>query len=77
LEAIRCKDVGGEAIPLNDLYVLVLFARTDEEYRDLRDANFVWTAVALTNERLKGMARERASRNRVRSLGFRTGVLFR
>jgi hypothetical protein len=61
LEAIRCKDVGGEAIPLNDLYVLVLFARTDEEYRDLRDANFVWTAVALTNERLKGMAREASS----------------
>jgi hypothetical protein len=61
LEAIRCRDVGGETTPLNDLYVLVLFARMDEEHCDLRDANFVWTAVAFTNECLKGMARETGS----------------
>jgi hypothetical protein len=61
LEAIRFNNVRGEATPLNDLYVLVLFGRLDEEYRDLRDVNFVWTAVAFTNECLKSMAGETGS----------------
>lgn len=61
LKAIRFKDVCGETTPLNDVYVLVLFARVDEEFRDLRDANFVWTAVAFTSECLKNLARETGS----------------
>ncbi len=61
LEAIRFKDVRGEMLPLNDLYVLVLFSRVDEEYCDLRDANFVWTAVIFTDGGLNRMARETSS----------------
>lgn len=60
LEAIRFN-VHGETTPLSDLYVLILFARVDEEYRDLREANFVWTAVMLTDESLNGMACETSS----------------
>ncbi|MFI0776260.1 hypothetical protein [Streptomyces sp. NPDC021212] len=61
LEAVAYKDVDGETVPLNDLYVLVLFARADEEFRDLRDANFVWTAAVFTSDCLKSMARETSS----------------
>ncbi|MDT0616209.1 hypothetical protein [Streptomyces lancefieldiae] len=58
LEAASFKDVRGETAPLNDLHIFVLFARVDEEYNDLRDANFVWTAVIFTDECLNSMARE-------------------
>lgn len=58
LEAISLADVRGEATPLNDLYVLVLFARVDEENSDLRNANFVWSAVAFTAECLARIGRE-------------------
>lgn len=58
LEAIRYTDVRDQPTPLNDLYVLVLFARVDEEFGDLRDANFVWSAAVFTDECLARMGRE-------------------
>jgi hypothetical protein len=44
-------------IPANDLYALVLFARRDEYLHDLCEANFVWTAVLVTDECLGGLDR--------------------
>ncbi|WP_157876522.1 hypothetical protein [Streptomyces graminilatus] len=61
LEAITYTDVRAGTVPLNDLYVLVLFARVDEEYGDLREANFVWSAAIFTEECLTRMAREASS----------------
>jgi hypothetical protein len=61
LEAASYADVREETTPLNDLFVLVLFARVDEEYGDLRGKNFVWSAVTFTDECLAGMGREATS----------------
>ncbi|MFI1191619.1 hypothetical protein [Streptomyces californicus] len=56
VEAISYREVRSQTAPLNDLYVLVLFARSDEEYRDLREANFVWSAGVFTDECLNRMS---------------------
>lgn len=61
LAATSYASVRDGAVPLNDLYVLVLFARVDEEYHDLRETNFVWSAVIFTDGCLIGMKREASS----------------
>ncbi|MEU4302361.1 hypothetical protein ACIG0C_24825 [Kitasatospora aureofaciens] len=55
LDAVPFELVRDGPVPANDLYVLVMFARIDEEYRDLRAHNFVWTAVIVTNECLRAL----------------------
>ncbi|WP_030021732.1 hypothetical protein [Streptomyces monomycini] len=61
LEATRYEDARGATTPLNDLHVLVLFARVDEEYGDLRGSNFVWTAAIFTDECLYGLGHASSS----------------
>jgi hypothetical protein len=52
-DAVPFEVVRDNGTPANDLYALVLFAREDEYQRDLREANFVWTAVLVTDECLR------------------------
>ena len=55
--AVPFQMVRDGPIPGNDLYALVLFARIDEYQRDLHEANFVWTAVLITDECLRALDR--------------------
>jgi hypothetical protein len=55
LNAVPFETVRDGGVPANDLHVLVMFACLDEDRRDLRDGNFVWTAVVLTGERLRAL----------------------
>jgi hypothetical protein len=52
-----CTDPEPDLDSGNDLYALVLFARIDEYQRDLHEANFVWTAVLVTDGCLRALDR--------------------
>jgi hypothetical protein len=45
VNAVPFKVIRDGGVPANDLYVLVMFARVDENHCNLQDGNFVWTAV--------------------------------
>jgi hypothetical protein len=55
--AVPFDVVRDDGIPANDLYALILFARGDEYQRDFRGNNFVWTALLVTDECLRGLDR--------------------
>ncbi|WP_280703439.1 hypothetical protein, partial [Kitasatospora sp. GP82] len=55
LDALPFSAVRDGAIPANDLFVLVMFARMDELERSLQHANFVWTAILLSNECVRSL----------------------
>jgi hypothetical protein len=55
LNAVPFEGIRDGGVPANDLYVLVMFACVDENCRNLRDDNFVWTAVILTDEGLRAL----------------------
>jgi hypothetical protein len=52
-DAVPFEVVRDGAVPAIDLILLIMFAQRDEEYRDLKTSNFVWTAVLMTNECLR------------------------
>lgn len=60
-DAVPFETVRDDGIPANDLYALVLFARIDEYQHELREDNFVWTAVLVTDECLRGLDRGKRS----------------
>jgi hypothetical protein len=60
-DAVPFETVRDDGIPANDLYALVLFARVDEYQHDLREDNFVWTAVLITDECLRRLDRGKRS----------------
>ena len=59
--AVPFQMVRNGPIPANDLFALVLFARVDEYQRDLREAKYVWTAVLVTDECVRGLDRGQRS----------------